>query len=110
MIIAKDAFYADNVKSIKIVRAQRFASNSVVVHEIALMHAVNSLVDQMHCVPETIIVQLVFVVMVLLAIQMISMLAVNQANVLKYQTLVAVMPNVNRVKFVLWALMESEIV
>lgn len=110
MIMAKDAFYGDNVKSIKIVKVRKFASNSVVAFVIVLMHVANSLVDQTLCVFRIIIVQLVFVVINLLAIRMISMLAVNQANSSEYQTHVRVMLSVHRDKFVLLALMELKTV
>lgn len=110
MILPKDAFYVDNVTSIKIAKVPKFASNSAVVYGIALMHAVNSLADQMHCVLEIIIVQLVFVAINLRAIQMISISAVNRAVVSVNQNGVTVTLNVNKVKFVLWVLMELKTV
>lgn len=109
-ITAKDAFYVDNVKSTKIVRARKFVSNSVAVFVIVLMRVANSPADQMRCVSRIIIVQLVFVAMVLLVIRMISVLAVNQANNSKHQIRARVMPNVTLEKFVLLVLMELEIV
>lgn len=109
MTIAKDAFYVDNVKSIKIVRALKFASSSAVASEIVLMHVANSHADQMHYVFRIIIVQLVFVAMALLVIQMISMLAVNQAKCSECQTHARVMWIVNLVKSVLLVSMELKI-
>lgn len=110
MIMAKDAFYVDNVKSIKIVRVQKFASNSAVAFVTVLMPAANSLADQMHCAFRIIIVQLVFVVINSLAIQMTLMLDVNQTIRAEHQTIAIVMPNVHRDKFVLLVLMELKIV
>lgn len=100
MIKAKDATYEVNVTSIKIVRAPKFASNSAVEFETVSMLAVNSHVDQMHCVYRIIIVRRVFAAMALLEIQMISMLAVDQVNNSEYQIHAKAMPNVHRVKFV----------
>lgn len=66
----KAVIYEVNVTSIKTVKIQKFASNSVVVFVIVLMLVRNLAVDQMPCVFQVIIVQHVFVVMDLWAIQM----------------------------------------
>lgn len=110
MIMAKDASCADNVKSIKIVRAPKFASNSAVVFATAWMRAANSRVDRTHCAFQTTIVQLVFAAISLPAIQMISILVVNQAVSSKYQTHARATANVVQEKFVSLASMEFEIV
>lgn len=110
MIEAKVATYADNVTSIKIVKAMKFASNLDVAIEIVSMLAANSLVDRMHCAYQIIIDQRVFAVMDSPVIQMISMLDVNQVNNFVCQIHARVMQIVHRVKFVWLASMELEIV
>lgn len=99
------------MKSIKTVRAPKFASNSAEAFEIALMLVVNSHADQMLCAFQAIIDQRVFVVTVLQAIQMISVWVVNRsAKELKFQMLAKAIQNVNQDKYALLAPMDLEIV
>lgn len=86
MILKRVAIHVDNVTLIKTVSTMRFVSNSAVASVIVWMLVVNHRVDRMHCVCQVIIDHHVSVVMVMLAIQMISIMDVNRsANVLKPQ-------------------------
>lgn len=78
------------MKSIKIVKIQKFASNSVVVFVIVLMLVRNSAVDQMLCVFQVIIVQHVSVVMDSQAIQMTLILDVKKLGRVKLDNLICV--------------------
>lgn len=103
MIWIKGATYADNVKSIKIVKIQRFASSSAEVYEIASTLAANSSADQMHCAYQLTIDRHVFAAMVMREIQTISTWDANQsrkANVSNSQTFAKVTRIVNTDQFV----------
>lgn len=103
-MLAKDAIYVVNAKSIKTANIPKFVSNLAEVYEIALMLAVNSNVDQMHCAYLRIIDQLVFAATVTVAIQTISIWVVSRlVNVLNSQMHAIVMLIVNVVIFVLLA-------
>lgn len=107
----RDVTYAVNVKSIKIVKIQKFASKSAEDSEIALMHARNSVVDQMPCASQATIDRLVFVPMASSAIQTISTWDVSQlANAYECQIYAKAMPTARMVKFVLLDQMELRIV
>lgn len=87
-ILAKAAIYVVNVTSIKIAKIRKFASNSVAVFVIVLMLARNSAVDQMLCAFQVIIVQHVFVVMDLQAIQMTLILDAKELGKIKFDNLI----------------------
>lgn len=88
----------------------KFASNLDVEIATVLTLAANSHADRMHCAYRIIIDQRVFVVMVLLAIQMILIWVVNQVNNFEYQIHARVILTVHQAKFVSLELMESKIV
>lgn len=99
------------MKSIKTVRAPKFASNLAEASGIALMLVVNSHADQMLCAFRAIIDQRAFVVTVSRAIQMTSVWAVNRlAKELMFQMHAKAIRNVNQDKYALLAPMDLEIV
>lgn len=90
MTLAKAVIYEVNATSIMIVKIQKFASNLAVVFVIVLMPVQNSAVDQMLCVFQVIIVQHVFVVINLQAIQMTLILDVKKLEMIKVDNLICV--------------------
>lgn len=98
-IFLKDVTFADNVKSIKIVKTLKFASNSVAAFANVLTLAANSSVDRMLCAFRAIIDLRAFAQRASSAIQMISNMDVNQRNESLYPMCVSPMSIAQPVMF-----------